>query len=57
MLRAVNQEAFASVIEDLNYLGRKKVRLLKEKDVPISEEAQRLLDSFKEEDVITSTIR
>ena len=51
VLRAVNPEAFKTVIADLNYLSRKKVSLLKDKDIPITEDALKLLTDFNEDEV------
>lgn len=52
MLRVVNPSGYETVIADLNYLGRKRVRLLREKDLPITAEAQQLLNDFHEEEVL-----
>jgi len=45
-------ETFKSYIEHLNVLGRKKVTLLKDRDLMISDEADQLLKEIKEDDLM-----
>ena len=48
----VQPETFKTHVAELNRAARRKVRLLKEKELGISDEAERLLASLKDEDVL-----
>ena len=50
MLRVVNKTLFDQYLEELRFKSRQKVKLLREKDVIISEEAQKLLDDIGDDD-------
>jgi len=43
---------FKGYIEHLNAIGRKKVTLLKDREIAISEEAENLLKALKEDDTM-----